>query len=178
MPSLLQILFLSLIPFSFEQHNGSLIPWSAEKKLSWEDFRARPDRDSQNAAMTGTNIKFDFIYNSKDGFHFHIQCFFDKNSSWGRIKNDYILSHEQGHFDIAEIHARKLYKALKEYQPDIAKANEQLNRIYNKVMQELNATQSKYDEETNFSLNKEEQKRWLSKIEEELNSLQSYAGYH
>ena len=77
------------------------------------------DSNSPNAALTGTNIKFDFSYSSETGFKYHITCQFDKNSSWGRVKTDYILSHEQGHFDIAEIYTRKLCKAFREYKPDV-----------------------------------------------------------
>ncbi len=171
---------LLLITFlcSFETHSNSLIDWSADRRLSWSDFKARPDSNSPNAALTGTNIKFDFSYNSETGFKYHITCQFDKNSSWGRVKTDYILSHEQGHFDIAEIYTRKLCKAFREYKPDVEKANKEVNKIYQKVMSELSERQKEYDRETNFSINKEKQAEWLKKIDEELRSLQAYADYH
>jgi hypothetical protein len=163
---------------SFKPAGSSLINWSAERRLTWDDFKARPDRGSPNAALTGTDIKFDFSYNSNKGFQYHISCWFDKNKSWGRVKTDYILSHEQGHFDIAEIYARKLCKAFREYHPDAEKAQKDVNRIYEKVIRELTETQKRYDHETNFSINKEEQMEWLKKIDDELKSLEPYADYH
>ena|ERR1022692_258187 len=177
MKLLLQFFFITLLS-SQSYKNNSLIDWSADRKLTWDDFKARPDKNSPNAALTGTNIKFDFSYNSNEGFKYHITCQFDKNSSWGRIKNDYILSHEQGHFDIAETYARRLNKALKEYTPDVDKANKEVNKIYQKVMSELTTEQAQYDRETNFSISKPEQKRWLTKISDELKSSERYADYH
>src|SRR5919112_1484552 len=110
---ILHVLSLSLVMlFSTKQSN--LIEWNAERRLTWNDFKAQPDKNSTNAALTSSSINIEFGYNSS-GLKYNIKCRFDKNSSWGRIKNDYILSHEQGHFDIAEIHARKLHKALKAY---------------------------------------------------------------
>jgi hypothetical protein len=177
MKLLLQFFFIAFLSPQF-YWNNSLIDWSADRKLTWDDFKATPDVNSPNAALTGTNIKFDFSYSSTDGFKYHITCQFDKNSSWGRIKTDYILSHEQGHFDIAEIYARRLNEALKEYKPDVGKANKEVNKIYEKVMHELSAAQALYDRETNFSINKEEQARWLIKIRDELKSYEAYAYYH
>lgn len=168
------ILFFS----SYSYENNSSIDWKADRKLTWNDFKAPPDKSSPNAALTATNIKFNFSYNSRDGFKYHITCQFDKNSSWGRIKTDYILSHEQGHFDIAEIYARKLNKALKAYTPDAGSANKELNKIYEKTMHELTSTQAQYDRETNFSIDKTEQSRWLMKISDELKIYEEYAAYH
>lgn len=173
----LQFFFIGFLSPHF-YGNNTLIDWSADRKLTWNDFKARPDANSPNAALTATNIKFDFSYNSADGFKYHITCQFDKNSSWGRIKTDYILSHEQGHFDIAEIYARRLNKALKEYKHDVSKANKEINKIYEKVMHELSAAQAQYDRETNFSIDKPEQIRWLIKISDELKSYEEYADYH
>jgi hypothetical protein len=175
---LLTSLLFVFVLCSFDRSNSSLIDWSKERRLTWSDFKASPDPSSPNAALTGTSIKFDFSYSSAKGFQYHISCQFDKTKSWGRVKNEYILMHEQGHFDIAEIYARKLCKALREYQPDVEKANKEVNKIYEKVMNELTKTQKEYDRETNFSINKEIQMEWLKKIDDELKSLQAYADYH
>jgi hypothetical protein len=177
MPLLIQILFIAFFPLSSNPIHSSFIDWSAAKKLTWNDFKAAPDKKSTNAAMTSTNIKFDFSYNSDRGFEYHITCQFDPYRSWGRIQTDYILSHEQGHFDIAEIYARKLYKALKGYNPDPKKGNKELNKIYQNLMKEMDVTQRSYDKETNFSINRTEQAQWLTKIKEELKNLEAYSAY-
>ena len=85
---ILHILSLSLIIFSTEQSN--LIEWNAGRKLTWDDFRAQPDKNSTNAALTSSRINIEFGY-TNTGLKYNIKCRFDKNLSWGRIKNDYIL---------------------------------------------------------------------------------------
>jgi hypothetical protein len=177
MNSFLNILWIFIFSASNFSQRNTLIEWKEGSRLTWDDFKQRPDPNSSNAALTASSIKFDFHY-SDNTLEFHEQCLFDKNSSWGRVKTDYILSHEQGHFDITEIYARKLNKALKEYvvkKPD--NLSRDLNKIYQNVMKELNDYQNKYDKETNFSINKDKQAEWLTKIREDLKELEAYADY-
>jgi predicted secreted Zn-dependent protease len=154
----------------------SLIDWNSNRKLSWEDFKAQPDGSSVNAALTSTNINIDYSFNSRD-FKYKIKCQFDPSKSWGRIKNDYILSHEQAHFDIAEIHARLLHKALKNYRFNAKSANKDIGEIYQKYMKEHHEMQEKYDDETNYSRNESQQKEWFKKIDSTLKNLESFAQY-
>jgi hypothetical protein len=172
--------FLFIVSFSkifLPGQDDSLIDWKPGLKLTWDDFRRPPDPSSPNAALTGTIIRYDFGYNSVDGLKFHIHCQFNKNNSWGRNKTDYILSHEQGHFDIAEIFARKLDKAFKEYTPT-DNIKKDLNKIYSDIMHQYSERQLEYDKETNNSINKPEQEEWLRKISEELKDSQAYANYN
>lgn len=161
----------------FSANQSSLIEWHPERKLTWNDFRAQPDRNSTNAALTSSSINIEFGYNNT-GLKYNIKCRFDKNLSWGRIKNEYILSHEQGHFDIAEIHARKLNKLLREYKFNSRTVGQDVNKIYDSVMKQHHAFQSQYDNETNYSRNPEQQNAWKTKIEETLKELEEYKNYH
>ena len=57
--------------------------------------------------MTTTHLGFSYnVVNGK--VTYKIDCRFEKSKSWGLVKNDWILKHEQGHFDIAEIFAQKI----------------------------------------------------------------------
>lgn len=154
----------------------NLIEWSPSRKLSWDDFKSTPDPTSPNAALTNTAINVEFGYN-KSGLTFSIKCSFDKTLSWVRVKNDAVLAHEQGHFDIAEIYARKLNKALKAYQFNAKTAGNDVNKIYNDIMAAHHDAQDVYDHETDYSRNKEKQEEWLKKIAADLKSLQAYANY-
>lgn len=173
---ILQILSLSLI-MMFSTKQSNLVEWNASRKLTWSDFKAQPDRNSTNAALTSSSINIEFGY-TNTSLKYNIKCRFDQNLSWGRIKNDYILAHEQGHFDIAEIHARKLNKLLKEYRFNQRTVGRDVNKIYETVMKEHHAFQSKYDEETNYSRNPENQDRWNNKIAEFLKTLDEFKNYH
>jgi predicted secreted Zn-dependent protease len=165
------------VPVHKGRADNSLIDWSHERKLNWEDFKAAPDKNSPNAALTNTAIKIDFSYNN-EVLNYHIRCQFDKKNSWGRVKNEYILSHEQGHFDIAEIFARKLNKALKQYQPHPETLSKDINSIYQDMMQQYHDRQTAYDEETKFSIDTQKQAEWLKKIKEELKQSEAYGDYH
>lgn len=166
--------FLSLALVSlFSVSQSNLIEWTSDRKLTWNDFKMTPDPGSQNAALTNTSINVEFGF-SKKGLTWTIKCRFDKNKSWGRVKNNLVLSHEQGHFDIAEIHARKLNKALKEYKFDSRTVSNDVNRIYDRVMKQHHEAQQEYDRETDFSRKVEAQLDWLKKIEGDLKSLSDY----
>jgi predicted secreted Zn-dependent protease len=171
------ILFLSLIDTSGKAKPAdSFIDWSAERKLSWDDFKAQPDGVSVNAALTSTRIDIDYSLNNH-AFKYKISCQFDPSKSWGRVKSDYILSHEQAHFDIAEIHARLLNKALKNYKFNVKTAKNDIGDIYQQLMDEHHTMQEQYDEETNYSRNESKQQEWKKKILDSLKELESYADY-
>ena len=156
--------------------NDDFIPWSANRKLQWQDYLAEPDSRSGAAASTSTQIGFE--YHIRDNkLTYTITCKFSKSKSWGRFKNDYILSHEQGHFDIAELFTRKFVKALREYSFDINNYRNDLRRIYEDAMKGKERFQQQYDRETDYSRIKEKQAEWLKKIKEELGGLSAYATY-
>ncbi|RYY24096.1 MAG: DUF922 domain-containing protein, partial [Chitinophagaceae bacterium] len=116
---------------------------------------------------------------NKGQINIGVYCFFNKNNSWVKAgkTTEYILGHEQGHFDIAELHARKLNKALKEYKYKSKTVNDDVNRIYEGVMQDHHAYQTDYDQQTDFSRKVEKQREWMGKIATELDRLDEYKSY-
>lgn len=165
-----------LTGFSTGKDDNSL-PWSASRKLTWDDFKSRPDANATNAALTSSKITFKYSYDSDKGFTYNIGCVFEKNSSWGKVKTDYILAHEQGHFDIAEIYARKLNKLIKSYRFNPSTAQKDVPALYQKIMDDLAAMQNQYDNETNYSRDKDGQAEWNERINRELLKLGEFAGY-
>jgi hypothetical protein len=155
---------------------ASLINWSASRKLTWDDFKAAPDPASTNAALTSSSINVEFGFDEEE-LQYTIKCRFDKTKSWVRIRNQVILLHEQGHFDIAELHARKLNQALKTYRFNAQTVNDDVNRIYDSVMMLHHAAQSEYDKETDFSRKKDTQDIWLKQLADNLQTLKIYANY-
>lgn len=171
---LLLSLYFPLVLFS--QQDSESIPWSETRKLSWDDFKAAPQRNGDVAALTATNLGFSYnVINGKVSFT--IECHFEKSRSWGWVKNDWILQHEQGHFDIAEIFARKLYKAVSEYVFNKASFQKDLDAIYKNVVAEKEQFQLAYDNETDYSRKKNNQEEWLKKIAAELNQHKLWASY-
>jgi len=174
---MMQQLFLVFILSAFLVKDDShLIEWSASRKLSWSDFKAAPDPSSSNAALTNSSIFLDLGYNDTK-LTYSIRCRFNPLRSWGRIKDDYILNHEQRHFDISEIHARMLHKGLKHYVFRSKTVNEDTQKIYQGEMQRHVEMQQQYDRETNHSLNSDKQKEWNNRIDSLLIVYQPYADY-
>ena len=153
-----------------------LIPWSASRKLTWADYKAKPDPQADAAASTTTYLGIEYSMRN-NGFGYKITCSFSKNRSWGLHQNDHILGHEQGHFDIAEIHARKLNKQMGQYSFNKNSYQQDLRKIYQDILKEKEAMQDLYDLETNHSINKVRQAEWLTKIANLLEEYKAFAGY-
>ncbi|MBS1919299.1 MAG: DUF922 domain-containing protein [Bacteroidetes bacterium] len=156
--------------------SNDLINWETGRKLNWGNYNGNPDPASDAAASTATYLGVEYSF-SNNSFSYKITCSFSRNQSWGRFKTDYILAHEQGHFDITEIFARKLKKALSQYTFNRNTYRKDLDEIYQDITDEKINTQSQYDRETDFSRNKEKQAEWLKKIEKMLDELKKFAGY-
>ncbi len=174
------LLFITIfaIPFVFfaQKNNEELLEWNADRQLNWADYKSKPNPESDAAASTTTYLSVEYNITSTR-FSYKIKSFFSKTRSWGLHKTDYILSHEQGHFDIAEVFARKLHKKLSEYKFNKRTYQKDLKKIYDDVTGEKSDTQNEYDRQTNHSINKEKQAEWLKKIEEMLEEYDNYTNY-
>jgi hypothetical protein len=177
MNKLLLLTFVTLPFFSYAQENDELIYWASGHKLTWDDYKGSTDAASGAAASTATYLGIDYNFGPQ-GFTYKITCSFSKTRSWGLHKNDHILGHEQGHFDIAEVFARKLNKNMKSYKfnPDTYKTD--LQKIYQDILDEKEKIQDLYDEETDHSIIMDKQAEWLKKIDQLLNEYKAYAKYN
>lgn len=165
-----------LVSASSNTENEDAIDWSETKRLTWGDFKSRPDPNSDAAASTTTYLGIEYSF-SNNTVSYKIACRFSKLKSWGLHQTDYILSHEQGHFDIAEIFARKLHRKMSEYKFNRRSYQQDLKRIYQDILDEKEEWQNLYDEETRHSINKKKQAEWLEKIAEALDEYKEYADY-
>jgi hypothetical protein len=153
-----------------------LVDWSSHRKLSWNDYHAKPDPYSDAAASTTTIVGVEYTI-GRNSFTYHLNCRFSRDRSWGLYKTDYILSHEQGHFDIAEIYARELNRQLSTYQFNSRTYDADLKKIYDRVMADKAAMQNRYDRETNHSIKRDEQRAWLKKIQQMLDETEPWSDY-
>lgn len=93
------------------------------------------------------------------------------------MKTDYILAHEQGHFDITEIFARKLNEALQNYQFNRKSLKRDIGQIYQSIVRQKEEYQKAYDAETDHSRKRKLQYDWLEKIEDLLEETEPYSNY-
>jgi len=153
-----------------------MIPWQNDKRLDWDDFLCEPKVGTDAVASTSTSLGI--AYQLTDGkLRYHITCYFNKEKSWGLMKTDYILAHEQGHFDITEIFARRLNEALENYQFNKRTYKKDIGQIYQAIVSEKEEYQKTYDSETDHSRNRKLQYDWLEKIESLLTETQPNSNY-
>ncbi|RIV72350.1 DUF922 domain-containing protein [Flagellimonas aequoris] len=163
-------LFLSFLGFAQEIEEGIL--WNEGKRLSWSDFKGKVPPAAVPAATTASGISYTYSANllhHEVKLDFEVNAYFYPNESWHKPEQctDNTLAHEQLHFDIAELFARKMRNRLRRTSfSDDVKA--EVRRIYQDILQELKDFQDQYDWETNFSRNLEKQLEWNQKITESL----------
>ena len=152
------------------------LPWFSERRLGWDDFLCEPKRNSDAVALTSTALGI--AYKVTGGqLSYEIHCSFSKTKSWGLLKTPYILAHEQGHFDITEIFARRLHKELSEYEFNRKTFKLDVSAIYNRIVKEKENFQYAYDGQSDHSRNKGLQLEWLNRIDMLLVETAPYANY-
>lgn len=131
-------------------------------KLSWDDFQGIPQPFSSYEAAIASAIYLEYDSTRE---RFHAYAGQHNVGSWAkrsRPSQDYELNHEQCHFNITELHARKLNEYIGE-NPDGTEYLFSLRR--NSINIDLRKMQREYDSETDHSLNLDKQCRWEYKID-------------
>lgn len=174
---IIPFLFSSI--FFFGQNKNEKIRWSTERPLTWEDFRATPEESNRWSANTNSGISYSWSYSTASGEPVLIHEVFSNfypNHSWVKKVRDkeYLLAHEQLHFDISEIHARKLRKALSNYEASES-IKKDLKKIYKNVEAERVAMQKKFDAETAHSEDRQAEYRWRKFVALKLKELAAYS---
>lgn len=136
--------FISLMSFSFVK--DKFILWQENKKLKIQDFKAenndtiKVNRKQFLGAISAIRIEYSSLQRNKNSVpEFSIKTYFDPNESWMLLKNDYVLQHEQIHFDLTELYARKMRKSVE----SLRQKNVTNISIYRKKIQHWNVMKEK-----------------------------------
>ncbi len=170
-----QVIFFGLV-LCFFFTNASLysgsspILWSPNQQLEWKDFKGKAPRGSSYEANSALGINTGFQSDGSNIF-FSVEAIFIPKQSWTKDKkNAYLLKHEQKHFDLNELYARKLRKALSEF--EYSSKQKQQQKDFEKMVNGFNSkkeeVQMRYDKETNHSILKKKQEEWDQFIAKEL----------
>ena len=150
------------------------IPWSKKARLQWSDFTGRPDTSSQGTAGCAAAIYVKGI-RDKGLPKFLVSNFFIKSRAWTKDTISFILlRHEQLHFDIAEVYARKIRKAIDSLRRRKVKTVNNYSVEITKLLKMRDETDGLYDEQTSHGVNGKEQSDWDQKILKELEALSDY----
>jgi len=153
------------------------IAWSADRPLTWADFKRRPLATEQLAALTAGNIDVqvgctDFVFKST------VKAVFMPQESWVRDPKNAspaLLRHEQLHFDITELHARMLRQKLSLVKLNCQHLNPAFSNLTKAAFAAWQREEGRYDGETNHGLNVEKQKFWEAQIQLRLTQLAAFA---
>ncbi len=163
----------------FRKHEQE-IQWSSDRKLSWVDFKGTPMIVSNSNVGAESFCGFGFQSNYVTAFtktKIFVNATFDCHLSWVREDqkhNDKLLKHEQFHFNLSEVYARKLRKRFSEAHLNAGNINTEANTIFKQVYVKYLTRQELYDAETNYGLDKGKQKEWQFNIRQELLSLRAF----
>jgi len=163
---------LFLLAFTGIAQEEEPLPWSAERRLNWADFKDESPDSSPVAALTASGISYSFSSMEQNGemiADFTVTAFFYPTRSWvqDHLASAHILAHEQLHFDITEMFARKFRTLLAQSRfTDNIKA--EVRSMFKQVNKELSEYQDRYDLETNSSRLLDRQREWQQKVYREL----------
>ena len=157
------------------------IAWSATRQLQWSDFRAAPQPQGREAALSTTG-QISGSACSGTQFQYGVIAGFIPAESW--VKPDVAanpqqsgmaLAHERLHFDITEIIARELRQKLATMPRPCDMTEADRDALGAESFEEEKRVQQRYDDETNHGLDLAAQNRWASWAGNSLRALQEFA---
>lgn len=176
---LLMIATLGVVVDAQTPDGKNLIEWQAGQKLNWSDFKALSKPDPGFGVATTTSDFLYKIFKQKGREFLEISVVFYCDSSWKNPNFEHadILHHEQLHFDINELFARKFCKQVENLNKAGSVTRDKIESVYDSLQEACNDYQDLYDLETGGSTNVKMQQVWNKKIPEELNALEAYSDY-
>ncbi|GAB4290668.1 MAG: hypothetical protein Kow0068_16090 [Marinilabiliales bacterium] len=173
---MIKLFFISSLLIVFHVYNNDIfVYWEERNIVTWDDFKKVKNLKGDEAAYIRVATHSEFEYQN-DSLTVTIRTYMDPKNSFVEKDNesDYLLKHEQLHFDIQEIYSRKMRKRIKETNLSFNSLSKELDIIFKEEMKRAEEFQNQYDKETNHSLNKEVQQKWEQKVIKELDNLSDY----
>jgi len=140
-----------------------------QKEISWDDFKIVP---ANYAASSATEINLDYkIKNGK--YYFTVTAVFHPEASYvseetNHRRSESILLHERLHFDITEIHCRRLRQEINKFNGCAISSFNEVVKAYNAEIDALDVEQRRYDYETEHSQNEYMQRQWETEVKDRL----------
>jgi hypothetical protein len=147
------------------------IYYNANRKLTWTDFKGKPDQQSNATAITSSGFGYMASMESVNGktdIDITVYCYFSKPKSWVRTESSYALNHEQHHFDVTYIVTNLFIEKLKAAKFTRKNYDGLVEKIYNESCRQLEQIQNNYDGQTSNGRLKNMQSEWNEKIETQL----------
>jgi hypothetical protein len=170
--------FLCFIFCSWKGEKTDSICWSEERRLIWNDFQDKADTAGiYKGKKAITSVYIETLYYNDAGLpNYRVSNVFEKDRSWTiDTTSSLLLMHEQLHFDISELYARKIRKGIRGLRKQGTKEIAKYNDLINFELAERRNRQKQYDKGTHHGAIDILQREWNLKIKRELDLLKQYA---
>ncbi len=155
---------------------GAGLAWSAERPLTAADFTSRPRPADTHAARTSSTINTD-INCQGDLAQGTAVARFEPNRSWIQDPahlTPALLRHEQLHFDLTEVYARRLRQQLAALRVPCARLGVRFKAVTQSLFAAWAKAEAEYDRDTNHGLRPDRQAAWETQTRAELNELNAF----
>jgi hypothetical protein len=157
------------------------IVWSAARPLAWSDFKAAAPADVSEGALTGYSLFYGMRCTGR-AFEFVVSAVFLPDQSWVRpvvLADPHLksatLDHEQTHFDISEVFARRMRKYFAELNRPCTRPDDELKKSADQIVHDESDEQARYDRETRHGLSANAQQAWDHDVQNRLATYGSFA---
>jgi hypothetical protein len=157
------------------------VAWSADRPLAWRDFQGQPPASGSEGALTAYSL-FQALRCTGRSFEFRVVAAMLPHQSWVKPEvlassalNARTLRHEQTHFDLSEVHARRMRKYFAGLYDPCGETEDRLRASADRFVQDEAAAQTRYDGETRHGLALDAQARWDRDTSERLAELREFA---
>jgi hypothetical protein len=168
-------------PWTHAATQDDPIVWSATRKLTWDDFKAKPRRELDGARSA---ISHTIQTGCRNGaLQARVLTLFhpEQSSVTYRIISSGLasrvgLAHEQLHFDLAEVFARRIRQMYTELAQPCPRSDDALQALADPILLELQAEQRRFDDQTSRGELEARQIDWAKKIAAALDALKTFVG--
>lgn len=172
------LLFLFVLPICVEAqiNRNQLIYWSRERKLQWSDFRYREPLSIYTAgASTAISVSVD-PYEEDHLPNYEIRFRFNRGLSWTNDSISHeLLRHEQYHFDIYELYARRIRAKILDLREEGITEKEAYTSEITRLLEECRLFQEEYDKQTAHGFLRTNQESWEVYVDQLLSELHELA---
>ncbi len=171
-------------------HTSRHLCWQEGRRLTWSDFQAPRcyGEYSKHASVVGANNAVSIVaagfLDEQGAADYRVMCYFVRDSSWRNPNMTAArelamsLAHEQLHFDIGELFARKIrWRVVQHRKAGEALFGPVVAQDIQCLLDELEALNALYDDEVNFrtpAVEAAAQRRWTLQVARELRALAPY----
>jgi hypothetical protein len=154
--------------------------WSATRLLTWTDFRGTAPTGGMEGAQTAYGL-FYGLRCTRDVFQFQVTTGFLPRDSWVKPsvlasadESRRTLAHEQTHFDLSEVHARRMRRYFADLFRPCDQPLDRWRTVAEKFIRDESSAQDRYDDETRHGLIADRQRTWTADVAEQLKALEKF----